>query len=59
MNNFFLFKIYLFNAFIYLRERAQAGETAEGEAGSLMSREPHVGLHLRTLGSRTEPKADT
>ena len=41
--------------FIYLTEykRAQAGGAAEGEgeAGSLLSREPDAGLHPRTLGS--------
>ena len=26
-------------------------EKVEGEAGSLLSRDPNVGLHLRTLGS--------
>ena len=34
------------------------GAEGEGEAGSLLSREPHVGLDSRTLGSRPEPKAD-
>ena len=47
--------------FIYLRESIQAVEMAEGEgeAGSLLSREPDAGLDPRTLGSRPEPKADT
>ena len=41
-----------------MRERAQAGGAAEGEgeAGSLLSREPDVGLNPRTLGSRAKPK---
>ena len=48
----FFFKI----LFIYLREREHAhkqrGEAeAEGEADSLLSREPDIGLDLRTLGS--------
>ena len=41
--------------FIYLtqseRERTQAGGVAEGEAGSPWSKEPKLGIHLRTLGS--------
>ena len=52
--------------FIYLfdrereRERAQAGGAAEteGEAGSLLSREPDAGLDSRTLRSGPELKAD-
>ncbi|XP_064428583.1 acylphosphatase-2 isoform X9 [Mirounga angustirostris] len=34
-------------------------EEAEGEAGSLRSREPDAGLNPGTLGSLPEPKADT
>ena len=55
------FLIYLF---IYLRERererASAGgkAEAEGEAGSLLSREPKVGLDPKTPRSGPEPKAD-
>ena len=30
----------------------------EGKADSPLSRKPDAGLHLRTLGSRPEPKAD-
>ena len=47
----------MFKDFIYLfdrdrvRKRAQAGGAGEGEAGFLLSREPDVGLDLRTLGS--------
>ena len=33
------------------RERAQAGEAGEEEAGSPLSREPEAGLDLRTSGS--------
>ena len=50
--------------FIYLREwaseRAWAGGGAEGEgeADSLLSREPSVGLNPRTLGPWPELKAD-
>ena len=55
---FFFFKI----LFIYLSERERAhkqGERqAEGEAGSLPSKEPNEGLDPRTLGSRPKPKAD-
>ena len=42
------------------REKAQAGGAAEGkgEEGFLLSREPDVGLDLRTLGSQPELKAD-
>ena len=36
----------------------QAGRGAKGEADCPLSREPHVGLNPRTLGSRPEPKAD-
>ena len=46
---YYYFKI----LFIYLIKRAQVGGTAEGEgeAGCLLSREPDVGLNLRTLES--------
>ena len=48
--------------FVRERERAQQGERqveeAEGEAGSLLSREPYARLDPRTLGSQPEPKAD-
>ena len=54
--------------FIYLteRERAQAWGGREGEAGSLLSRHPDVGLDTglilglnpRTLGLQPELKAD-
>ena len=55
----YLFKI----LFIYLikrkreREHEQGGE-AEGEANSLLNREPDRGLHPRPLGSRPELKID-
>ena len=61
---FDLLFIFLKIVFIYLteRERSRAGGAAEGErvgeAGSPLSREPNVGLDHRTLGSRSEPKAD-
>ena len=50
--------------FVYLfdRQRSQVGREAgrerEGEAGSLLSREPHAGLDHRTLGSWPELKAE-
>ena len=50
--------IFVFKDFIYLFDRAQAGEVGEGETGSLLSREPGAGLDPRTLGSLPEPKAD-
>jgi len=34
-----------------VREGTQAGRVGEGEAGFLLSKEPDVGLHPRTLGS--------
>lgn len=42
-----------FKDFIHLTERAQAGggSEGEGEAGSLLNREPDVRLDPRTLGS--------
>ena len=40
------------------REETQAGEVGEGEAGSLLSREPDSGLDPRTLRSGPELKAD-
>ena len=42
------------------RGGAQAGGAGEGEgeAGSLLSREPNAGLYPRTPGSRPEPEAD-
>ena len=46
--------------FIHLTESEdKQGETGRGEAGSQVSREPDVGLDLRTPGSWTERKADT
>ena len=47
-NNFF------FKDFTYLCERepkSRGRAEGKGEAGSPLSREPHVGLHPRTLGS--------
>lgn len=42
-----------------MREGAQHGEEqAEGEAGSLLSKKPDVGLDPMVRGSRLEPKAD-
>ena len=63
------FKCFFFKIlFIYLRhrerererasERAQAWGVAEGEAASLLSRAPDVGLDPRTPGSWPEPKTD-
>ena len=48
---------YIFSKdFIYLfdreREHKQGEQQAEGEAGCTLSREPNVGLHRRTWGSR-------
>jgi len=37
--------------FIYLTEHKQRDQQAEGEAGSLLSKEPDVGLDPRTPGS--------
>jgi len=34
-----------------VREGTHAGAEGEGEADSLLSKEPDVGLYLRTLGS--------
>ena len=51
--------------FVYLKREQEResmnGEAAEGEGevGSPMSREPHVGPHPGTPGSWPEPKADT
>jgi len=44
----FFLRFYLFDRG---RERAQAGGVGEGEADSPLSKEPHVGLDPRTLGS--------
>ena len=44
-------RIFLTISFIYLRERAHEGKGAEGEADFPLSREPDLGLSLRTLGS--------
>ena len=44
--------IFFFLIYLFARERAQAGEQqTEGESGSPLSREPYVGLDLRTLES--------
>ena len=56
---FFFFK----KDFIYLfpwerKKQAQAEGGAEGEAESLLSREPDLGLYPRTPGSWLELKAD-
>jgi len=50
---FLTFSLDFLKDFIYLseREHKQGEWQAEREAGSLLSREPNVGLHLRTLGS--------
>ena len=50
----YIFKLFLkryFKKCIYLKERAQTGERAKGEGDSPLSREPDVGLNLRTLRS--------
>ena len=40
------------------REKTQKGGTAEGEAGTPLSREPDMGPHPRTQGPPPELKAD-
>ena len=40
------------------REKTQKGGTAEGEAGTPLSRDPDLGSHLRTQGPRPELKTD-
>ena len=55
----FFFSFLRFYLCIWERERAWAGRGAEGEADSLLSREPDIGLYPRTLGSWPEAKADT
>ena len=55
----FIFKkdfIYLFVRESEHRQTEWQAE-AEGEAGSLLRKEPDVGLDSRTPGSRPEPKA--
>ena len=59
------FKFLFFKHFIRLSERDKGTEIArghelgrEGEAGSLLSREPNVGLDPRAMWSWLEPKAD-
>jgi len=48
----YIFKFFFFKVlFVYLTERVQAGGMGEREAGSLLSREPGVGLDPRNLGS--------
>ena len=52
-------QFYFLKYFIYLFDRTRESEhkqrewhaEGEGEAGSLLSREPNVGLNPRTLGS--------
>ena len=58
MTRFDLWSFFFFKDFIYLRKRVhmQWGG-AEGGAGFPPSREPDMGLHPRTLGSWSEPKA--
>jgi len=41
-----------------LRERKRVSREGEGEADSLLSREPNVGLDPRTPRSQSELKAD-
>ena len=63
---FFLFKRYFTHLFGKGRERVRErnykqGEweaKGEGEADSSLSREPHAGIHPRTLGSGSELKVD-
>ena len=49
---------HFFKDFIYLRRERESTE-GEGEADSLLSREPDMGLDPRTLRSQPEPKADS
>ena len=51
MDDFFFFKI----LFIYLREKEWEGGGSEGEADSLMSRVPNVGVDPGTPGSWPQP----
>ena len=58
MSEFWEFKI----LFIYLRERESVsrgvgGAEGEGQAHSMLSTEPYVGLSLTTLRSWPEPKS--
>ena len=54
-----LLYIYIFfKDCIYLREGEGTEGDGEGEADSLLSREPDAGLNPGTPGSRPEPKAD-
>ena len=55
--SFFFFKILFERESVPEREHEQKGG-AEAEADSPLSREPHVWLDLRILGSSPEPKAD-
>lgn len=54
---FYLF--FLINLIICESEHKQGEQQAEGEAVSLLSKEPDTGLNARTLGSLPELKADT
>jgi len=60
---FFLFFFKILFIYLFVREQEsehkQGEQQAEAEAGSLLSKEPDVGLYPRTLGSRPELKADT
>ena len=51
---------YFLKDFLYLRERAGKGRgvEGEGEADSLLSREPDAGLDPRTWDHDLSPKAD-
>ena len=44
------FSLFFKILFIYLSKTVQAGEESEGEAGSLLSKEPEVGLNPRIPG---------
>ena len=56
----FLKKICIYSFERRKEHKQGGGAEAEEEADSLLSREPDVGLHLRTLGSlRPEPKENT
>ena len=50
-------QIYIFKDFIYLFMRQREAEI-QAEGKQAPCREPDAGLHLGTLGSRPEPKAD-
>ena len=54
-----IFTLFFFKDYLFVRVKTREITEGEGEADSLLSREPDVGLNARTLRPQPKLKADT